>query len=126
MAATTGFFQFAKRVTGTRPAQVTTGGHDNYPRSIRIEFVEAAHHRTNQHLNNRIEQDHRGMKGRCQPMRVFKSISSAARFWRADDELRNFLRTRSNRNQHVPAAHRRLHFISRSRTAVSILKATSV
>jgi len=80
-------------------------------------------HRTNQYLNNWIEQDHRGIKGRYQPMRGFESNSSAARFCRSHDELRNFLRFRSNRNQHVPANHRRLHVLSRSLTAISILKA---
>jgi transposase-like protein len=34
---------------------------------------------------NRIEQDHRGIKGRYQPMRGFKSNSSAARFCRSFD-----------------------------------------
>jgi hypothetical protein len=47
-------------------------------------------------------------------MRGFKSKSSATRFCRSFDELRNFLRPRSNRNQHVPASHRRLHILSRS------------
>jgi transposase-like protein len=85
---------------------------------------QALRHRTNQYLNNRIEQDHRGIKGRYQPMRGFKSSSSAARFCRTFDEPRNFLRPRSNRNQHVPASHRRLHILSRSLTLISILTAT--
>jgi transposase-like protein len=80
-------------------------------------------HRTNRYLNNRIEQDHRGIKGRYRPMRGFKSTTSAARFCRSYDELRNFLRPRSNRNQHVPANHRQLHVLSRSLTAISILMA---
>jgi transposase-like protein len=84
---------------------------------------EGVRHRTNRYLNNRIEQDHRGIKGRYQPMRGFKSIPSAARFCRSFDELRNFLRLRSNRNQHVPANHRRLHILYRSLTAISILRA---
>jgi transposase-like protein len=73
--------------------------------------------------NNRIEQDHRGIKGRYQPMRGFKSSASAARFCRSYDELRNCFRLRSNRNQPVPANHRRLHVLSRSLTALSILRA---
>ncbi len=72
---------------------------------------------------NRIEQDHRGIKGRYQPMRGFKSGASAARFCRGYDELRNFLRPRSNRNQLVPASHRQLHILSRSLTVLSILQA---
>jgi transposase-like protein len=50
---------------------------------------EAVHHRTNRCPNNRIEQDHRGIKGRY---RRFKSESPAARFCRGWDELRNFIR----------------------------------
>jgi hypothetical protein len=42
---------------------------------------------------------------------------------RSFDELRDFLRPRSNRNQHVPASHRRLHILSRSIAVMSILKA---
>jgi transposase-like protein len=123
MAAAKTFFQSAKTVTGITPARVTTDGHDSYPRAIRTELGEAVRHRTNPYLNNRIEQDHRGIKGRYQPTRGFKSSSSAARFCRSFDELRNFLRPRSNRNQHVPASHRRLHIISRSLTVINILTA---
>ena len=123
MASAMTFLQSAKTVTGITPARVTTDGHDSYPRSIRTVLGEGVRHRTNRYLNNRIEQDHRGIKGQYQPMRGFKSIPSAARFCRSFDELRNFLRPRSNRNQHVPANHRRLHILSRSLTAISILKA---
>src|ERR1700726_2750036 len=112
MAAAKAFFQSAKTVAGITPARATAEGHDSYPRAIRTELGEAVRHRTNQYLNNRIEQDHRGIKGRYQPMRGFKDSSSAGRFCRSFDELRNFLRPRSNRNQHVPASHRCLHILS--------------
>jgi transposase-like protein len=123
MAAAMRFFRSAKTVTGITPARVTTDGHDSYPRAIRTELGEGVRHRTNRYLNNRIEQDHRGIKGRYQPMRGFKSGLSAARFSRGYDELRNFFRPRSNRNQHVSANHRRLHILSRSLTTISILQA---
>jgi putative transposase len=123
MAAAMRFFRSAKTVTGITPARVTTDGHDSYPRAIRTEPGEGVRHRTNRYLNNRIEQDHRGIKGRYQPMRGFKSGLSAARFSRGYDELRNFFRPRSNRNQHVSANHRRLHILSRSLTTISILQA---
>jgi putative transposase len=124
MAAATAFFRSAKTVTGITPARVTTDGHDSYPRAIRTELGDGARHRTSQYLNNRIEQDHRGIKGRYQPMRGFKSGLSAARFCRSYDELRSFLRPHSNRNQVIiSASHRRLHVLSRSLTAISILKA---
>src|ERR1700760_2193741 len=120
MAAAKAFFQSAKTVTGITPARVTTDGHDSYPRAIRTELGEAVRHRTNQYLNNRIEQDHRGIKGRYRPMLGVKRGASAARFCRGYDKLRNFPRPRSTRNQHVPATHRRLHILSRSLTVLSI------
>jgi hypothetical protein len=49
----------------------------------------------------------RGIKGRCRPMLGLKSTTSAARFYRCHDELRNFLRCRSWMRQHVPASARR-------------------
>src|SRR4051794_24262106 len=67
----------------------TSGLINNYPRAIRTELNEGAKHRTNQYLNNRIGQDHRGIKGRYRPMRAFKSPESASRFCRGFDELRN-------------------------------------
>ena len=94
MAAARAFFRSAKSVTGITPARVTTDGHDSYPRAIDTELGGHVRHRTNRYLNNRIEQDHRGIKGRYQPMRGFKSGRSAARFCRSYDQLRNF-----------PAAH---------------------
>jgi hypothetical protein len=60
------------------------------------------------------------------PMPGFESCDPAARFYRSYDELRNFLRPRSNRNQHVPTHHRRLHVLSRSLTKLSILRAASL
>jgi putative transposase len=56
---------------------VTTDGHDAYPRAIRMELGKPVRHRINRSLNNRLEQDHRGIKGRCRPMLRFKSIPSA-------------------------------------------------
>jgi putative transposase len=123
MAAARAFFRSAKTVTGITPARVTTDGHNSYPRAIPTELGNGARHRTSRYLNNRIEQDHRGIKGRYQPMRGFKSSELAARFRRGYDEIRNFLRPRSNRNQHVPASHPQLHVLSRSLTAISILMA---
>jgi putative transposase len=121
MAAARAFFRSAKSVTGITPARVTTDGHGSYPRAIDTELGGHVRHRTNRY--NRIEQDHRGIKGRYQPMRGFKSGRSAARFCRSYDQLRNFLRRPSNRNQLIPANDRRLHILSRSLTVLSILQA---
>jgi putative transposase len=49
-------------------------------------------HRTNHYLNNRLEQDHRGIKQRSYPMRGFGNCTSASRFCRAFDEVHQFFR----------------------------------
>jgi putative transposase len=123
MAAAKAFFRSAKAVTGVTPARVTTDGHDSYPRAIRTELDAGVKHRTNQYLNNRIEQDHRGIKGRYGPMRGFKSHESASRFCRCFDELRNHLQARSRRSRNLPTNARRHRFLTRGIVALRILEA---
>jgi putative transposase len=122
-AAARAFFRSALAVTGVTPDRVTTDGHDSYPRAIRPELGKRVRHRTSAYLNNRLEQDHRGIKGRYRSMRGFKCPRSAARFCRAYDELRNFLRPRSRPHQHVPADCRRLQFRRRAVTVLAVLEA---
>ena len=123
MEATKRFFKQAVEVVGHAPERVTTDGHDSYPRAIREILGSDVLHRTNRYLNNRLEQDHRGIKGRYQPMRGFKCPRSADRFCRGYDELRNLLRPRSRPHQHVSANNRRLHFLRRTATVMAILEA---
>lgn len=123
LATAKAFFRSAKAVTGVMPDRVTTDGHDAYPRSIRTELGKHVQHRTNTYLNNRLEQDHRGIKGRCRPMLGFKSTISATRFCRCHDELRNYLRSRSHMCQYVPASTRRFHHMRRTAIALGILEA---
>ena len=117
------FFRSAKAVTGVTPDRVTTDSHDSYPRAIRTELGKGVQHRTNRYLNNRLEQDHRGLKGRYWPMLGFKCPRAAARFCRAYDELRNYLRPRARRNQYVPAFRRRVLFLQRTVMMLGILEA---
>jgi putative transposase len=121
MAAAKAFFEAAKMVTGITPDRVTTDGH--YPRAIRTTLGPGVRHRDSQYLNNRLEQDHRGVKGRYGPMRGFKCPGSAGGFCRVYDELRNFLRPRSRTNQPVSADYRRFHFLRRTATVLSVLEA---
>ena len=123
MEAARAFFRSAKAVTGITPDRVTTDGHDSYPRAIRTELGRGVRHRTSAYLNNRLEQDHRGIKGRYRSMRGFKCPRSAARFCRTYDELRSFLRLRSRPHQHVPADRQRLLLLGRSVTVLAILQA---
>jgi transposase-like protein len=86
--------------------------------SIRSTLGRSVRHRTSVYLNNRLEQDHREIKGRIRCMRGFKEHEAADRFCREYDELRNFLRSRSRHNQYVPASRRRRHFLQRARIAM--------
>src|SRR3984957_1636449 len=121
LAAAKAFFRSAKAVTGITPDRVTTDGHDAYPRAIRTELGKRVRHRTNRYLNNRLEQDHRGIKSRCRPMRGLKSTVSAASCCRGYDELRNFLRCRSRMREHVPAAVRRWWHMRKTAIVLAVL-----
>lgn len=121
LAAAKAFFRSARTVTGVTPARVTTDGHDAYPQAIRTELGRHVRHRMSCYLNNRLEQDHRGIKGRSRPMLGLKSTVSAARYCRCHDELRNFLRCRSRMRQPVPAATRRWQHMRRAAIALHVL-----
>jgi putative transposase len=122
MAAAQAFFRSAKAVTGVTPDQVTTDGHGSYPRAIRSTLGRRVVHRTSAYKNNRLEQDHRGVKGRIRSMRGFKSFASAERPCRSYDELRNYLRPRTHHNQYVSASRHRLLHLRRAIAALAILE----
>src|ERR687885_654631 len=122
MAAARAFFRSAKAAAGVTPDQVTTDGHGSYPRAIRGTLGRRVVHRTSAYKNNRLEQDHRGVKGRTRCMRGFKSFASAERFCRSYDELRDFLRPRTRHNQHVPADRRRLLHLRRASAVLAMLE----
>ena len=63
MRAAKAFFRSARATMGFRPDRVTTDGHGSYPRAIRSVLGKTVRHRTSAYLNNRLEQDHRGIKG---------------------------------------------------------------
>jgi hypothetical protein len=71
-----------------RHQQVTTDGHDSYPRAIREILGPNVKHRCSAFMNRRIERDHRGVKQRYYPMLGFGALPSAQRFWRAFEEVR--------------------------------------
>src|SRR5918997_1488174 len=102
MDAAKRFFKGALDLAEQAPERVTTDGHDSYPRAIRETLGEDVTHRCNPYLNNRIEQDHRGVKQRYYPMRGFGSFDAASRFCRAFDEQRQFFRLRTTMRQPVP------------------------
>ncbi len=113
MAAAKRFFAGSVEVVGHNPEKVTTDGHDSYPRAIRETLGEAVVHRCSRYMNNRIEQDHRGIKGRYHSMRGFGSFDSAARFCSAHDELRDYFRHRTRMGEVVPLRVQREQFCAR-------------
>jgi transposase-like protein len=123
MAAAKRFFAGAKKVTGCKPERVTTDGHTSYPRAIRHVLGRKVQHRTNRYLNNRIEQDHRGVKQRYYPMRGFGNFAAAARFCRAYDEQRNYFRARSQPKETVSLAEQRQLFRQRFAALQDLLSA---
>ncbi len=113
MEAAKRFFACALQTVGQAPEKVTTDGHDSYPRAVRETLGPDVSHRTSRYMNNRIEQDHRGIKQRYYPMRGFGSFDTAARFCTAHDELRDHLRPRSRFNERVSLAEQRRLFQER-------------
>jgi len=95
MAVAQRFFAQVLDLVGRAPAQVTTDGHDAYPRAIRETLGPEVQQRTSRYKNNRIEQDHRGMKQRFYSMRGFGSFASVARFCPAFEEPRQYFRAAS-------------------------------
>ena len=71
----------------------------------------------------RMEQDHRGIKQRYYPMRGFGSFDAAARFCSAHDELRDHFRYRQHLNETVSLAEQRRLFQERWGEVCALLQA---
>ncbi len=123
MDAAKRFFACALKAVGEAPEKVTTDGHDSCPRAVRETLGPDVCHRTSRSMNNRIEQDHRGIKQRYYPMRGFGSFDSAARFCTAHDELRDHLRPRTRLNEAVSLADQRRLFQERWGEVCAVLQA---
>jgi putative transposase len=88
MAAAQRCFAQALDIVDHAPAQVTTDGHDAYPRAIRETLGPTVYRRDSRCKNNHIEQDQRGVKQRYYRMRGFGALASAARFRTGFEEQR--------------------------------------
>jgi putative transposase len=125
MEAAQRFFKQAVAVVGHTPESVTTDGHGSYPRAIRETMGNHVQHRTNKYLNNRLEQDHRGIKQRYSPMRGFGVFEAAARFCCAFDELRKYLHPRPIMGESLSLSERRRVFLDRLVALQALLQAAS-
>jgi len=122
MEAAKRFFTQAVEMMGHAPERATADGHDSSPRALRETIGNQVVHRTNAYLNNRIEQDHRGIKQRYYPMRGFGSFTSVSRFFRAFEEIRQFFRFRTTMKQKVSLTRQREMF----RQQLDTLKTTAL
>jgi putative transposase len=123
MEAAQRFFKQAVAVVGHVPNQITTDGHTSYLRAIREAMGSHVQHRTSKYLNNRLEQDHRGIKQRYYPMRGFGTIEAAARFCRAFDELRNYFRLRRTMGEVISLLEQRQAFLQRLAALQTVIQA---
>ena len=67
----------------------------------------------------RLEQDHRGIKGRYKGMRGFHNFASAQRFCDAYDGLRDYLRPRSRTYEILPLPEQRNLYLKRTQALVA-------
>ncbi|EFH87918.1 Integrase catalytic region [Ktedonobacter racemifer DSM 44963] len=125
MEAAQRFFKQAVATVGHVPDQVTTDGHSSYPRAIRETMGSNVTHRTSKYLNNRLEQDHRGIKQRYYPMRGFGAFEAAARFCCAFDELQDYFRPRSIGGESISLSEQRRAFLDRLVVLQALLQAAS-
>jgi transposase-like protein len=70
------FFRRAIEATGMVPAEVTTDCAAAYSPAL-SDVLPAALHETGKRAQQRIERDHRHLKGRIRPIRGFKTLAGA-------------------------------------------------
>ena len=120
MEAAQAFFRSALEVAEKPPKEVITDGHISYPRAILEELGQDVRHRTGKHQNDRIEQDHRGIKQRYYPMMGFGAFDSANRFCSVFDELKNYFRYRSHYNEILSLSEKRSIYQEKFNTFMSV------
>jgi len=121
MAAARRFFAQARDLAGRTPAQVTTDGHDAYPRAIRETLGPAVQHRTSRDKNNRSAQDRRGVKQRSYPLRGCGNLAAATRLCTGFEERRQYCRAQARSGERVSLAERRRRFQERYAAVMAAL-----
>jgi putative transposase len=81
--------------TGFIPEQITTDKEPALYPAIKNVFGDETKHSDSQYMNNRLEQDHRGIKSRYKVMKGFKNIFSALIFCTAFEEIRQLFRMKN-------------------------------
>ena len=89
------FFRQAATTCGVYPYCITTDKEPALYKAIENTFNDYTDHRDNKFMNNRIEQDHRGIKSRVKVMKGFKDIFKALIFCAVFEEIRQFFRMKN-------------------------------
>ncbi|MDF1761178.1 MAG: IS6 family transposase [Coxiellaceae bacterium] len=97
------FFKQCHQITSVTPEQITTNKESGFSDAIQTVFGQSTIHRDVKYLNNRMEQNHRGIKSWYRPMKGFKSPWPAMILCHAFEEIRQFFRS-----QHPLSKHRSL------------------
>ena len=108
-AAAERFFKQALKTSAVVPTQITTDKEPAlYPAIVNV-FGECTKHRDSKYMNNRIEQNHRGIKSRYKVMKGFKDYFCALVFCTAFEEIRQYFRlasqTRAQRRRQIASKH---------------------
>ncbi len=98
--AATIFFKQCLQTTGITPSQITTDKEPGFADAIKSAFGLKTIHRDVKYLNNRMEQNHRGVKSWYRPMKGFKSSWSAMILCHAFEEIRQFFRSQKPLSKH--------------------------
>lgn len=91
-AAAEAFFVQAAKTSGIYPEKITTDKEAALYPAIEDTFGDYTEHRDSKFMNNRLEQDHRGIKSRTKVMKGFKNIFNAHVFCTVYEEIRQLFR----------------------------------
>jgi len=89
------FFKQSIKTTGIVPSQITTDKETALYPAIKNVFGNKTIHRDSKYMNNKIEQDHRGIKSRYKIMKGYKNIFCALIFCTAFEEIRQLFRMKN-------------------------------
>ena len=98
-------------------------GFASYPRALDEELGKEVEHEVCPCTANPVEQSHRRIKHRYYPTLGFGEFDAAQRFYRAVDEVGNFLRPRSQLAEFVSLADRRERFLKGVEKLEALFKA---
>lgn len=106
-AAAESFFKQAAQTAGVSPSQITTDKEPALRKAVKNIFSRKTKHRDSKYKNNKIEQDHRGIKSRYKVMKGFKNPFCALVFCTVFEEIRQLFstknKTRSIRRKTFPS-----------------------